>query len=244
MKKIILLTFFVTSFLNAQNTGTTDEQSSSKIKVYTPSSSAAKAADSYKWTVKTDLFSFASGEFPIIAEYRFAKKLSAEVSAGLTFGLYDNFGIFNEGYDGDGSYFDSKPAMGSSFRGGVKFYPSSDYDAIEGWAFGLQVFSRKNNREYTTDNYGYSGTIDFSGEKDSRTKTGIALTISKQIFWDSNISFEYLIGIGIASVNHEYITENGVYDPGTGNTNYSLVKNSNKETVPNIQLGCRIGFGN
>lgn len=244
MKKIILLSIFVTSFLNAQNTGTTNEQSSSKIKVYTPSSSASSSADSYKWSVKTDLFSFVSGEFPVIAEYRFAKKLSAEASVGLTYGLYDNFGIFDEGYDGEGISFETKPAMGTSFRGGIKFYASSDYDAIEGWAFGLQIFSRKNNRDYTNDNYGNNGTIDFSGEKDSRTKTGIALTISKQIFWDSNISFEYLIGIGIASVNHEYITENGVYDPGTGNTNYLLVKNSNKETVPNIQFGCRIGFGN
>lgn len=244
MKKIIILALFSFSFLNAQNNGTTNEQTSSKIKVYTPTSSVSSSSDAYKWTVKTDLFSFVSGEFPIIAEYRFAKKLSAEVSAGLTYGLYENFGIFNEDYEGDGITFETKPAMGSSFRGGIKFYPSSDYDAIEGWAFGLQIFSRKNNREYADDNYGYSGTLDFSGEKDSRTKTGIALTISKQIFWDSNISFEYLIGIGMASVNHEYMTENGIYDPNTGDTNYSLVKNSNKETVPNIQLGCRIGFGN
>ncbi|MFN7014410.1 MAG: hypothetical protein ACK4ON_09105, partial [Bacteroidia bacterium] len=164
MKKIIILTLFSFSFLNAQNNGTTNEQTSSKIKVYTPTSSVSSSSDAYKWTVKTDLFSFVSGEFPIIAEYRFAKKLSAEVSAGLTYGLYENFGIFNEDYEGDGITFETKPAMGSSFRAGIKFYPSSDYDAIEGWAFGLQVFSRKNNREYADDNYGYSGTLDFSGE--------------------------------------------------------------------------------
>jgi hypothetical protein len=242
MKKIIFLSLLVSSFTFAQTNGAT-EQTSSKIKVYSPSSSMKAVSETYKWTVKTDIFSYLSGEFPIIGEYRFAKKLSAEVSAGLTFGLYENFGLFEDGYSGDGSSFSTKAAMGSAFRGGIKFYPSSDYDAIEGWAFGLQLFSRTNNREYTTENYSRE-YYDLSGEKDSRTKTGLALTISKQIFWDSNISFEYILGIGFASVKHDFLTEISTYDSGSNTTTYFLKPNSNKETIPNFQLGCRIGFGN
>lgn len=242
MKKIIFLSLLVSSFSFAQTNGAT-EQTSSKIKVYSPSSSVKAVAETYKWTVKTDIFSYVSGEFPIIGEYRFAKKLSAEVSAGLTYGLYENFGLFEDGYSGEGSSFSTKAAMGTAFRGGVKFYPSSDYDAIEGWAFGLQLFSRTNNREYTTDYYS-TQNYNLTGEKDSRTKTGLALTISKQVFWDSNISFEYILGIGFASVKHDFLTENYEYDSGTGNYNYYLKPNSIKETIPNFQLGCRIGFGN
>ena len=96
MKKIIFLSLLVSSFSFAQTNGAT-EQTSSKIKVYSPSSSVKAAAETYKWTVKTDIFSYVSGEFPVIGEYRFAKKLSAEVSAGLTYGLYENFGIFEDG---------------------------------------------------------------------------------------------------------------------------------------------------
>jgi hypothetical protein len=242
MKKIIFLSLLVSSFSFAQTNGTT-EQTSSKIKVYSPSSSLKTSSDSYKWTVKTDLFSYISGEFPVIAEYKFAKKLSAEVSAGLTFGLYENFGLFEDGYSGEGSSFSTKAAMGTAFRGGIKFYPSSDYDAIEGWSFGVQLFTRTNNREYTNEYYS-SNDYDLTGEKDSRTKSGVALTISKQIFWDSNISFEYILGIGFASVKHDFLTENSVYDNASGNYVYSLKENSLKETVPNFQLGCRIGFGN
>lgn len=241
MKKIIFLSLLFSGFSFAQTNGAT-EQTSSKIKVYSPSSSVKAVAETYKWTVKTDIFSYVSGEFPIIGEYRFAKKLSAEVSAGLTFGLYENFGLFEDGYSGVGSSFSTKAAMGTAFRGGVKFYPSSDYDAIEGWAFGLQLFSRTNNREYTTDYYG-TQNYNLTGEKDSRTKTGLALTISKQVFWDSNISFEYILGIGFASVKHDFLTENYEYD-GFGNSTSYLKPNSVKETIPNFQLGCRIGFGN
>jgi hypothetical protein len=240
MKKIIFLSLLVSSFSFAQTNGAT-EQTSSKIKVYSPSSSMKAVSETYKWTVKTDVFSYVSGEFPIIGEYRFAKKLSVEVSAGLTYGLYENFGIFVDGYSGEGTSFSTKAAMGSSFRGGIKFYPSSDYDAIEGWAFGLQLFSRTNNRDYTKENYS-SQSFDLSNEKDSRTKTGLALTISKQVFWDSNISFEYILGIGFASVKHDFLTQNSTNNSGT-NT-YYLKPNSIKETVPNFQLGCRIGFGN
>ncbi len=242
MKKIIFLSLLVSGFSFAQTNGAT-EQTSSKIKVYSPSSSMKAVSETYKWTVKTDVFSYLSGEFPVIGEYRFAKNFSAEVSAGLTYGLYENFGVFQEDYSGEGSTFSTKAAMGTAFRGGVKFYPSSDYDAIEGWSFGLQLFSRTNNREYTNESYNATN-YSLIGEKDSRTKSGLALTIAKQIFWDSNISFEYLLGIGFASVNHEFLTEISEYDSGTGNYNYYLKQNSVKETIPNFQLGCRIGFGN
>lgn len=242
MKKIIFLSLLVSGFSFAQTNGAT-EQTSSKIKVYSPSSSMKAVSEAYKWTVKTDIFSYISGEFPVIAEYRFAKKLSVEASAGITYGLYENFGIFDDGYTGDGSTFTTKAAMGTAFRGGIKFYPSSDYDAIEGWSFGLQLFSRTNNREYTNESYN-STNYNIIGEKDSRTKSGLALTIAKQVFWDSNISFEYFLGIGFASVKHDFLTENYEYDSGTGNYTYYLKPNSVKETIPNFQLGCRIGFGN
>lgn len=240
MKKIIILSLLFSSLAYSQTDGVT-EQTSSKIKVYTPSASTtSNSSNSYKWTVKTDLFSFASGEFPIIAEYRVIKNMSVEASAGVTYGFYDNFGIFENEYDGEGYTFETKAAMGTSFRAGIKYYPSSDYDAIEGWAFGLQVFSRTNNREYRPDNY---RELDLSSEKDSRNKTGLALTISKQVFSDSNIAFEYILGIGFASVKHDFHTYDEVYGAGNSVT-YNITPQSIKETVPNFQLGCRIGFGN
>jgi len=240
MQKIILLSILFTTSIYSQTTDS-KEQTSSKIRVYTPSSSVNTSNETYKWTVKTDLFSFVSGEFPIIGEYRFAKNFSAEISAGLTYGIYENYGLFDEEYDGEGTTFETKAAMGNSFRGGIKYYPSSDFDAIEGWAFGIQFFSRTNNRSYETVDY---NDIDLSGETDSRNKTGLALTISKQSFSDSNISFEWLLGIGFAKTNHEFITENYVTDPDTGENNSYLKENTVEETVPNIQLGFRLGFGN
>jgi hypothetical protein len=239
MKKIIILSLLLSTSIYSQTSNTTT-QSSSKIKVYTPSSSVASSNETYKWTVKTDVFSFVSGEFPIIGEYRFAKKLSVEASAGVTYGLYNNFGVLDEEYDGEGYTFETKAAMGSSFRAGIKFYPSSDYDAIEGWAFGLQVFTRTNNRDYKPDSY---RDFNLSSEKDSRNKTGISLTISKQIYSDSNIAFEYIFGIGFASVTHDFHTYKEVY--GSKNSvSYPITAQSTKETVPNFQFGCRIGFGN
>jgi hypothetical protein len=236
MKKIIILSLLLSTSIYSQTSGTTT-QSSSKIKVYTPSSSVASSNETYKWTVKTDVFSFVSGEFPIIGEYRFLKNLSAEVSAGVTYGLYENFGLLSDGYDGDGSTFETKAAMGNCFRAGIKYYPSSDYDAIEGWAFGIQFFTRTNKRDYTIDD---SSSYDLSGEKDSKNKTGLALTISKQVFSDSNINLEWILGIGFAKTEHEFITEN--YDD-VSESNY-LKTNTIEETVPNLQIGFRIGFGN
>lgn len=241
MRKIILLSLLaVSTFLHAQ-----EEKTSSRIKVYTPSGvqQQAAAAETYKWAVKTDLFAFVGGEFPVIGEYRFAKKFSVEGSAGVTFAFLPNEDIFGTG---DGESFDAKAAMGTAFRAGFKFYPSSDYDAIEGWAFGVQLFTKTNNRDYDlSDYYDNNDYAMFEGKQDSRTKTGIALTISKQVFWDSNISVEYLLGIGFASVKHDYMTQGDyIYNDETGIGYYTGEEHSTKETRPNLQFGMRIGFGN
>lgn len=218
------------------------KEAPSRIKVYTPSSSSSSSSskdNSYRWAVKTDIFGIISGEFPIIAEYRIASKFSVEASAGITYAFYPNDFSFSGDDDDMSSYYDSKAAMGTAFRGAIKYYPSSDYDAIEGWSFGVQLFSKTTNREYSLDSSD-PNTSSLDGQKDSKTKTGISLIIGKQIFQDSNVTFESYIGIGFANVTREYFTQE--YNPDT--SNYDLRAIETKESVPNVQFGFRIGFGN
>lgn len=218
------------------------KEAPSRIKVYTPSTSSGKASsndNSYKWSVKTDIFGIISGEFPIIAEYRIASKFSVEGSAGITYGFYPNEFSFSGNDEDTSSYYDTKAAMGTAFRGAIKYYPSSDYDAIEGWSFGIQLFTKTTNREYLLDSSNVNSAA-LNGEKDSKTKTGVSLIIGKQIFQDSNVTFESFIGIGFANVTREYSTEEYNFDT----TNYDLKTVETKESVPNIQFGLRIGFGN
>ena len=233
MKKVFLFAILLSNSISAQKKEEPVEQSRSVIKVYTPSEAPKdQAGNGYKWTVKTDLLSVISGEFPVIAEYRIGKKISLEGSAGITYGylgnslfLGDDDGFLNES---------STAAMGSAFRFGFKFYPSYDYDAIEGWAFGIQVFTRTNNQTYS-ESFDFPG---IEGELDSRNKTGASVTISKQIYWDSNIGIEYFLGLGFAKVTHDYFEQN------FNNNNNPPSKVTKVETLPNLQLGIRIGFGN
>ena len=213
-----------------------------KIKVYTPSgatgSQKSSKDNSYKWDVKTDLFAIVSGEFPLIGEYRFARKFSVEASAGVTYAYLSNNDLFSSNTNSISD--NTKAAMGTAFRGTIKFYPSSDYDAIEGWNFGIQVFSKTTNRDYNET--GDTGAA-LNGLKDSKTKTGVSLIIGKQIFQDSNVTFESYLGVGFANIKREYSTLTSGYD---NNNNYvtSVGTTTTNETKPNVQLGFRIGFGN
>ena len=203
-----------------------------KIRVYSPDSSTKKQSNAYKWAIKTDMLAYLTGEFGLSGEYRFSNKFSAEVGAGVTYSFIENkFSLFEEDEE---NYFDTKPGMGSAFRGTLKFYPSSDYDAIEGWSFGIQVFSKTTNREY--DNNSYS----FDNKKDSKVKTGISLIISKQIFQDSNIAFESYIGVGIANSSREFYTES--YNRVT--ESYEIQQIKEDKSVPNLQIGFKSGVGN
>jgi hypothetical protein len=239
-KKLFLASALFFSVLNyaqvKKNESTT--ATPSKIKVYTPSGAAGSQKsskdNSYKWDVKTDLAAIVSGEFPLIGEYRFARKFSVEASAGVTYAYLPNNDLFSSNDNTNNE--NTKAAMGSAFRGTIKFYPSSDYDAIEGWNFGIQVFSKTTNRDYDTK----GDLTPLNGTKDSKTKTGVSLIIGKQLFQDSNITFESFIGVGFANIKREYSSL--VYNNTT--SLYELAPITTNETKPNLQLGFRIGFGN
>jgi len=229
MKKLLLLSALLIASVNySQVSSSSTTNNPNKIKVYTPSSSNSNGKsfndNGYKWVVKTDLFASISGEFPIIGEYRIGRKLSVEGSAAVTYAFWSNDFSKSDGFFDDSS----KAAIGSAFRGTLKFYPSSDYDAIEGWSFGIQLFTKTTNREYKDT------LTELAGKLDSKTKTGVSLIISKQIFEDSNVTIESFFGIGFASNK----TDSFKIEAN------DIVSDNKTETKPNVQLGLRIGFGN
>lgn len=243
MKKIftLLLACSFSSICIAQETKSdTIKSTSSRIKVYTPqgeAKSSGSSSNSYSWVVKTDLLKFVTGEIPLIYERKISSKFSVEGAAGVTYSFFPNdaLGIF----DDEERQFDSKAAIGSVFRGTLKYYPSSDYDAIEGWSFGIQLFTKTNNRVYEDVESGSSYSA-LNGKKDSKTRTGAALIISQQLFQDSNICFESFIGIGYANVTSEYYSS----EYNSLISDYEFKKIKKDEGNLNVQFGFRIGFGN
>lgn len=222
MKNALLLTLILLS-----------QMTFSQIKVYTPDDSDTDTeTNTYKWAVKTDVLGFIMGEFPIIAEYRVAKHISIEGSAGMTYSFWSNGNSFFK-LDDESSE-KTEAGLGTAFRLGFKYYPSSDWDAIEGWAFGIQGFTTTNNRNYKKDEYMTEDLVD------SEKKIGAAITISKQIFNDSNISFEYFLGLGLASFKREYYELKTNYVKATR----KYVKKEEDKSVPSFKFGIRIGFGN
>ena len=243
MNKIFTFLLFLSfsSVCIAQETKTdTIKSTPSRIKVYSPQGNASNSSsnsNSYSWVAKTDLLKFATGEIPLIYERKISNKFSVEGAAGVTYSFFEN--NYSLLIDDEEEIFESKAALGSVFRGTIKYYPSSDYDAIEGWSFGLQLFTKTNNREYN-EQPGSTYADELSGKKDSRVRTGAALIISKQVFQDSNIAFESFIGLGYANVTSEYYT----IRYNDFNSNSQLTKIKETEGNINIQFGFRIGFGN
>lgn len=243
MKNIftLLLVCTLSSVSFAQETKKdTVKSTNTRIKVYTPqgeSKSSGSSSNSYSWVVKTDLLKFVTGEIPLIYERKFSSKFSVEGAAGVTYSFFEN--DYTALIEDEETRFESKAAIGSVFRGTLKYYPSSDYDAIEGWSFGLQLFHKTNNRVYEgADNGEYTSLL--NGKKDSKTRTGIALIISQQLFQDSNICFESFVGFGYANVKSEYYSSDYNYDINE----YEFKQIKNDEGNLNVQFGFRIGFGN
>ena len=97
------------------------------------------------------------------------------------------------------------------------------------------------NRDYEATG---DGAASINGLKDSKSKTGISLIIGKQIFEDSNVTFESFFGIGFASIKTESSKIETIYGNGSTPDTYRSLTTSLTESKPNFQLGLRIGFGN
>jgi len=244
-QRITLLTAFLfTLSINAQiSNDSKNTPTPSRIKVYTPSSSFSsktndKKDNSYKWTAKTDIVAMATGEFPLIAEYRIAEKFSVEGSAAVTYTFIPNDGLFAN--DGFGLLDDTgKAAIGNAFRASIKYYPSADFDALEGWYFGFQLYTKTTNRTYEESGLNSSSQAT-TMYTDSKTKNGISLIIGRQIFADSNVSTEIFFGVGLANIIRDQPVV--ATNDNTGATTIQMQNSS--ETQPNFQFGTRIGFGN
>lgn len=242
IKKITFLIAAISfTFGYSQTNDKKEIETQSKIRVFSPgTSSVSKGDSSYKWCVKTDIFSILTGEFPIIGEYRIGKKFSVEASVGLTYGYLNGNSLFNSDdlnstNGNNSSYYDSQnPEMGSAFRASFKYFPSSDYDAIEGWYFGVQLMNKTINRGYDKN------SVYLNDGKDTYKKSGVAIIIGKQIFADSNIVWDFYFGGGLANIKHNFLST--LTDSNSGIT--TVVNNENTISTPNILLGLRIGFGN
>lgn len=237
--KKLLLSLLLTSIFFLENAHSQVEKQSDKIKVYSPTTSNTSNSDnSYKWTIKTDLLSFLTGEVPLIFEYRLANKFSVEGSAGLTYSFWPNGMSFFGKEDNNSDTTEAN--IGSAFRIGVKYYPSSDWDAIEGWGFGVQLFTTKDNRGYKKDGTYIIGNTNLDNYKDTEKRIGALLTISKQVFWDSNISYEYIIGVGVSSIERKHYSVEA--DFAKQETKFTPI--SSEKFAPSFKIGMRIGFGN
>lgn len=230
MKKITRL-FTIMLITSATFAQSTDEQNveNSKIKVYNADQSEKDQSDnSYRWAIKTDLTSLISQEFPLIVEYRIAKRISVEASAAVTYAYFSNDDYFDQLKNED---LDKKPETDNAFRFGVKYYPSHITNALDGWFLGVQAFTKNTKRSYDDSNNIGKEVLD------TKNKEGIALQIGNQFFSDSNFLYEIILGVGMANTTRDYYVRSplSVMD-------FDNVKEKN--TAFYFQLGLRVGFGN
>ncbi|MFB9056937.1 hypothetical protein ACFFU9_09300 [Mariniflexile ostreae] len=201
-----------------------------KIQVYNANQSDKDYLDNaYRWAIKSDLTSVISQEFPLIFEYRIAKKLSLEGSAAITYAYFSNDNFFNQL---DNEDLDKSPETDNAFRMAVKYYPSRLTNALEGWFVGVQVFTKTTTRSYD------DLTVKMGKEVfDTKTKEGLALQIGSQMFPIHNGLYEVVLGLGVANIERDfYVRSSDLF------INFENIKD--KKMAIYFQFHLRFGLGN
>lgn len=230
-KSYIIIILLLNTYLYSQDIKN-ENSSHTSIKVYNADQSEKDYTNnSYRWAIKTDLSALISQEFPIIVEYRLAKKISIEASAAITYAYFKNDDYFNQLKNED---LEKKPETDNAFRLGVKYYPSRITNALDGWFLGIQAFTKNTKRSYD-DSY----VNDYIGKQsyDDKNKKGIALQFGNQFFSQRNFLYEVVLGIGLADVSRDYYIRSPLFV-----SKFDQV--IEKQTAFYFQLGLRIGFGN
>lgn len=217
----------------------TNVETDKKVKLYQLDT---VVSPTYKWVLKTDLVSIATGEFPLIAEFRISDDVSIEGSAGVTFGSNNDSDLSNIEYFSDASEaLEGKSALGTAFRAGVKYYISNEEDAIEGFSVGFFAFNKVTKEKYVKE----VGDFDYSvnGKFDTKSKLGLELVLAYQFFWSKHIGTELFLGLGAANIKREFYSTQVLSD-GMGGTYQDVKYNDFNEFAENIRFGIKIGFGN
>lgn len=217
----------------------TNSNSDKKVKLY---NADTKASPTFKWILKTDVVSIATGEFPLIAEFRISDDLSLEGSAGITLTQNNDNDLSKIEYFDDASVgLKGKSAIGTAFRGGVKYYISSEEDAIEGFSVGLFAFNKitKIKYEKQVSDFDYVA----NGKFDTKNKLGLELVLAYQYFWNKHIGTEFFLGLGAANVKREFYSTQVLSD-GNGGSFQQVKHNDFNQVVENIRFGIKVGFGN
>ena len=226
---VFLFFFLVNNCLLAQK-----DTTNVKTKVYIfNSSSSTTSEDKYSYAVKFDPYQFAVGDLPISFESKFHEKMSFEVGAGPTLDYLGSvFGLL-------GSFTKTQNVstaaeFGYLLKGHLRFYPSKDWDPIEGIYFAADL---------NTKRYNYS--IDYAPQpfvvKNTLSSFFLGFTFGRQTFWDSSIASDAYITVGFRRKTES--SSELIEDPPYSG-NFHLSQQSGKPRwVPAISIGWKYGFG-
>jgi len=255
MKKplFIILTILSPFLLTAQNNWTTSPSSyrdpyNKPNRTRSNQDSANKDMPVYRHLLKISPLQILNGNIPIFYERKLNRKLSLEVSAGITFEDY----IFDATYNDP--QFSTQPSSpirtyepGYSLSGSLKYYPSNLLQALQGFYFAplIGYSSYRSQAEIPGSNnsiYGPGYTVPAGQIQESITFTDFSINFGYIMYIENLIPIEFYGGMGarLRNISRAYNVTSTTNN--TTGTTTELVPTIS-DIKPTISFGVKIGLG-
>jgi hypothetical protein len=182
-------------------------------------------------TVKMNPLLLIQGDIPVYVEHKVAKKVTVELGLGMT---YDN--VITDALDVD-HYPEStekENLMGYSIAAGLRYYPSSTYETMEGYYFAPEI--RYRQYKSITNQY-LEETINV---KQGRNITDFKLGFGYVDFIEDRIFIDLYTGIGMRKRNYYNMVKEVIPASSSMPETYELWDED--KMVPLFSLGAKIGF--
>ncbi|MBX3101679.1 MAG: hypothetical protein KF690_04160 [Bacteroidetes bacterium] len=209
----------------------------------------SSSLSTYSTAFKLNPYGLLNGEIPVFAERRITPKISLEASLGITMKDYISRMYqlmwdeeYENPFDNELSEFRTQKT-GYTYSLAFRYFPSADYDAIEGLFFGIMWKHRAHFSEIDPASMNGRYPEVTSVAKEKRVVRDLALIFGQQIFWDANISSEWMIGLGYRNTANKYLNLIEQHDPQTDTYERKAVMQEKPFTGPSLILAWKLGFG-
>lgn len=193
----------------------------------------SKTARNLHTSIKLNPLLIVNGDMPIYVEHKFAEKLTAEVSLGMTYANQMN-DYFDEQYYPQ--YMTKQNETGYSYSAALRYYPSNSYETMEGYYFAPEFRNRvykATATEYMTRQI---------NEKQTKNISEVRILFGYTNYFEDHLFIDFYTGVGYRTKAYHNMLGEGsnIYTGQSFDANYTLYNDT--KISPMLALGFKIGF--
>ena len=180
------------------------------------------------------------GDIPFYYERKLTKVITAEVALGLTLYNYALL-VWDITVEPNADIMDEKKSPGGSFRLGLRLFPFTYSEALQGWYLSPEFTVRSFNAKVSECDSLNGSSLGNYAVKEHRTLKDFRFLMGYQEVYSSSFVLDFYFGVGVRKHGGEIV--NCIRDIDVSPIKYRTIEEPVSRVGPLLLMGLKVGFG-